>query len=74
MYIDRPPGYDQLVHPPSYYEALEAGGHFDNFEDVNFPTQASAPQDEAPPVAPPVENTTHTTLLDDDDGSVYITF
>lgn len=46
--IDRPPGYDQLVHPPTYYEALEAGGHFDNFEDVNFP-QANAPHDEAPP-------------------------
>jgi len=24
--LDRPPGYDQLLHPPTYEEALEMGG------------------------------------------------
>ena len=33
--IDRPPGYDQLIHPPTYYEALEADGRFDAEDDYN---------------------------------------
>ena len=37
--IDRPPGYDQLIHPPTYYEALEADGRFDaedNYNESNY--------------------------------------
>ncbi|XP_066918941.1 uncharacterized protein [Clytia hemisphaerica] len=29
LYNDQPPGYDQLLHPPTYWEALELEGHFD---------------------------------------------
>jgi len=29
-YNDQPPGYDQLLHPPTYWEALEQQGHFED--------------------------------------------